>query len=49
MKVRALTAVAALALAAVATPPIVLQQLGSGGPPLVAVESWIQQINVLTS
>ncbi|MFG1708980.1 hypothetical protein ACFLIM_37875 [Nonomuraea sp. M3C6] len=51
MKVRVLTAVAALALAA-AAPPITLDSLGSlasNDPPLVEVQTWIQHINVLTS
>ncbi|MFC7583934.1 hypothetical protein ACFQYP_09340 [Nonomuraea antimicrobica] len=47
MKVRVLTAVAALALAAGA-PPILLDGL-VGGPPLVDVQTFVQHINVLTS
>ncbi|MFB4271792.1 hypothetical protein [Nonomuraea sp. GTA35] len=48
MKVRVLTAVAALALAGGA-PPLQLDSLGSGGPPLLNVETMVQHVNLLTS
>ncbi|MEV0385182.1 hypothetical protein [Nonomuraea sp. NPDC050643] len=48
MKIRVLIAVAALALAAGA-PPLVLDGLGSGGPPYLDVQAYVQHINVLTS
>ncbi|MFC4117552.1 hypothetical protein [Nonomuraea zeae] len=48
MKVRVLTALTALALAA-ATPPITLDYLSSDKPPLVDVEAWVQHVNILTS
>ncbi|WP_188187949.1 hypothetical protein [Nonomuraea sp. SYSU D8015] len=49
MKARVLTAVATLALASATLPPLVLDQLGSNGPPLVDVQTFVQHINVLTS
>jgi hypothetical protein len=48
LKVRVLTALAALALAA-AAPPITLDYLGSDKPPLVDVQAWVQHVNILTS
>ncbi|MEV0160787.1 hypothetical protein ACGFJC_11675 [Nonomuraea fuscirosea] len=48
MKVRVLTAVAALALAA-GLPPSILDELGKGNPPLVDIQTYVQHINVLTS
>ncbi|MGW0805865.1 hypothetical protein [Nonomuraea sp. NPDC002799] len=49
MKARILTALAVLALAAATAPPIALDRLGSGDPPLIDVQTWIQHVNVLTS
>ncbi|WP_211370906.1 hypothetical protein, partial [Nonomuraea turkmeniaca] len=50
LKARVLTAVAALALAAATAPPILFDyRLGSGGPPLLDVQAWVQHVNVLTS
>ncbi|WP_187414514.1 hypothetical protein [Nonomuraea sp. PA05] len=48
MKVRVLAAVATLALAGGA-PPILLDNLDGGAPPLVTVETMVQHVNVLTS
>ncbi|GAA3562126.1 hypothetical protein GCM10022419_048510 [Nonomuraea rosea] len=48
MKVRVLTALTALALAATA-PPITLDYLGSEKPPIVDVQAWVQHVNILTS
>jgi hypothetical protein len=48
LKVRVLTALTALALAATA-PPITLDYLGSDKPPIVDVQTWVQHVNILTS
>ncbi|MET7331454.1 hypothetical protein [Nonomuraea sp. NPDC005650] len=47
MKVRVLTAVAALALAG-ALPSVFLDKLTTD-PPVVRVETWVQHVNVFTS
>ncbi|MEV4013885.1 hypothetical protein AB0J35_25620 [Nonomuraea angiospora] len=47
MKVRVLTAVAALALAG-AIPSIAFDKLTTD-PPIVRVETWVQHVNVFTS
>ncbi|QYC43169.1 hypothetical protein Nocox_27885 [Nonomuraea coxensis DSM 45129] len=49
MKARSLTFVAAFALATAIAPPVLLDHLGQGSPPLVDVEAWVQHVNVLTS
>ncbi|GAA1667531.1 hypothetical protein GCM10009733_076340 [Nonomuraea maheshkhaliensis] len=48
MKVRVLTAAAALALVAGA-PPFILDELGTSDRQLVDIQTYIQHINVLTS
>ncbi|WP_171075330.1 hypothetical protein [Nonomuraea basaltis] len=49
MKVRVAAAVAAFALASATASPAILDQFGSGEPPLVDVQTWIQHVNILTS
>jgi hypothetical protein len=49
LKARVLIAAAALGLASAAAPPLVLDRLASGEPPLIDVQTWIQHVNILTS
>ncbi|MEW9555913.1 hypothetical protein [Nonomuraea sp. NPDC050783] len=49
MKAGSLTVIAAFALATAITPPVLLDHLGSGSPPLAEIQTWVQHVNVLTS